>query len=81
MISLTAADYKSAKKYRSNLLKRRISNPTERLAVYPTRPEGAEAPSPGQHPGYMECGLCRPVRAKAFNTYLTFLPAGNKVLK
>ena len=30
------------------------------------RPEGAEAPSPGQHPGLLRTQTCRPVRAKAF---------------
>ena len=32
---------------------------------YPTRPEGAEALSPGQHPGLFWTQTCRPVRAKA----------------
>ena len=31
----------------------------------PTRPERAEAPSPGQHPGLLRTQTCRPVRAKA----------------
>ena len=30
------------------------------------RPERAEAPSPGQHPGLLRTQTCRPVRAKAF---------------
>ena len=30
------------------------------------RPERAEAPSPGQHPGLRWTQACRPVRAKAF---------------
>ena len=32
----------------------------------PTRPERAEAPSPGQRPGLLWTQTCRPVRAKAF---------------
>ena len=31
----------------------------------PTRPEGAEALSPGQRPGLLRTQTCRPVRAKA----------------
>ena len=31
------------------------------------RPERAEAPSPGQHPGYLRAQTCRPVRAKALH--------------
>ena len=31
-----------------------------------TRPERAEAPSPGHRPGYMWTQACRPVGAKAF---------------
>ena len=31
----------------------------------PTRPEGAEALSPGQRPGLFWTQTCRPVRAKA----------------
>ena len=34
----------------------------------PTRPERAEAPSPGHRPGLLWAQTCRPVRAKAFNT-------------
>ena len=34
--------------------------------VSPTRPERAEAPSPGQRPGCLWMQTCRPVRAKAF---------------
>ena len=30
-----------------------------------TRPEGAEAPSPGHRPGLLRAKTCRPVRAKA----------------
>ena len=33
--------------------------------VSPTRPEGAEAPSPGHRPGCLWTQICRPVRAKA----------------
>ena len=36
--------------------------------VSPTRPERAEALSPGQRPGLLRSQTCRPVRAKAFNT-------------
>ena len=32
---------------------------------YPTRPERAEALSPGQRPGLLRTQTCRPVRAKA----------------
>ena len=32
----------------------------------PTRPERAEAPSPGHRPGLLRMQTCRPVRAKAF---------------
>ena len=32
---------------------------------FPTRPEGAEALSPGQRPGLLRMIACRPVRAKA----------------
>ena len=32
----------------------------------PTRPERAEAPSPGQRPGLLRALAYRPVRAKAF---------------
>ena len=32
----------------------------------PTRPERAEAPSPGHRPGLLWAQTCRPVRAKAF---------------
>ena len=33
--------------------------------IPPTRPERAEAPSPGQRPGKIWTQVCRPVRAKA----------------
>ena len=33
--------------------------------VSPTRPERAEAPSPGHRPGCLWTQICRPVRAKA----------------
>ena len=33
--------------------------------VNPTRPERAEAPSPGHRPGELWMQACRPVRAKA----------------
>ena len=38
---------------------------TELSQVRPTRPERAEAPSPGQRPGLLRTQTCRPVRAKA----------------
>ena len=38
---------------------------TELSQVSPTRPERAEAPSPGQRPGLLRTQTCRPVRAKA----------------
>ena len=44
---------------------------------YPTRPEGAEALSPGQRPGLLWTQGCRPVRAKALKLsgkYIKLLP-------
>ena len=42
--------------------------------VSPTRPERAEAPSPGHRPGLLWAQTCRPVRAKALkNQALTKL--------
>ena len=38
----------------------------------PTRPEGAEALSPGQRPGLSCSQTCRPVRAKALNIARSF---------
>ena len=35
------------------------------VTLSPTRPEGAEAHSPGQRPGLFWAVICRPVRAKA----------------
>ena len=35
------------------------------VPLSPTRPEGAEAHSPGQRPGLFWAVICRPVRAKA----------------
>ena len=35
------------------------------VTLSPTRPEGAEAHSPGQRPGLFGAVTCRPVRAKA----------------
>ena len=40
----------------------------------PTRPERAEAPSPGQRPGYYWHIQKRPVRAKALKTLESFCP-------
>ncbi len=40
----------------------------------PTRPERAEAPSPGHRPGCLWTQTCRPVRAKAFK-YLAIYKA------
>ena len=40
----------------------------------PTRPERAEAPSPGQRPGLLRTQTCRPVRAKALKLVIAFLP-------
>ena len=37
--------------------------------VSPTRPERAEAPSPGHRPGCLWTQTCRPVRAKAFKKH------------
>ena len=38
----------------------------------PTRPEGAEALSPGQHPGLLRALAYRPVRAKALTFQAKF---------
>ena len=38
----------------------------------PTRPEGAEALSPGQRPGLFGAVTCRPVRAKALKLLAIF---------
>ena len=35
------------------------------MHVSSTRPERAEAPSPGHHPGLLRTQACRPVRAEA----------------
>ena len=35
------------------------------ITLFPTRPEGAEAHSPGHRPGLFWAVTCRPVRAKA----------------
>ena len=35
------------------------------ITLFPTRPEGAEALSPGHRPGLFWAVTCRPVRAKA----------------
>ena len=37
----------------------------QEVTLYSTRPEGAEALSPGQRPGLFGAVTCRPVRAKA----------------
>ena len=37
----------------------------QEVTLSPTRPEGAEAHSPGQRPGLFGAVTCRPVRAKA----------------
>ena len=37
------------------------------ITLFPTRPERAEAHSPGQRPGLFWAVTCRSVRAKAFN--------------
>ena len=47
---------------------------TEVSQVSPTRPERAEAPSPGHRPGCLWAQTCRPVRAKAFK-YLAIYKA------
>jgi len=38
---------------------------------FPTRPERAEALSPGQRPGLLRAQTCRPVRAKALKLQAT----------
>ena len=38
------------------------------VTLSPTRPEEAEAHSPGQRPGLFGAVTCRPVRAKSFKT-------------
>jgi hypothetical protein len=47
---------------------------TQVSQVSPTRPERAEAPSPGHRPGCLWTQTCRPVRAKAFK-YLAIYKA------
>ena len=37
----------------------------QEITIFPTRPERAEALSPGQRPGLFWAVTCRPVRAKA----------------
>ena len=46
-------------------------NLTELSQVSPTRPERAEAPSPGHRPGLLQTQTCRPVRAKALKLQAT----------
>ena len=41
----------------------------------PTRPERAEAPSPGHRPGLLRMQTCRPVRAKALCIICEFFKA------
>ena len=50
--------------------------------VSPTRPERAEAPSPGQRPGLLWTQTCRPVRAKAFKKqeFIRLLPLQGALL-
>ena len=42
------------------------------VTLSPTRPEGAEAHSPGQRPGLFGAVTCRPVRAKALKLLAIF---------
>ena len=50
----------------NSLFKFRKFCPTRPVSqVSPTRPERAEAPSPGHRPGCLWTQTCRPVRAKA----------------
>ena len=42
------------------------------VTLSPTRPEGAEAHSPGQRPGCLWTQICRPVRAKALKLLAIF---------
>ena len=56
-----------------------INHLTEVSQVSPTRPERAEAPSPGHRPGCLWAQTCRPVRAKAFKylaIFKAFAPTG-----
>jgi len=45
------------------------------ITLSPTRPEGAEALSPGQRPGLFWAVACRPVRAKALKPLAILLLA------
>ena len=47
-----------------------------------TRPERAEAPSPGHRPGLLRTQTCRPVRAKAlkYQEFIRLLPLQGAVL-
>ena len=47
------------------MIKRRNISIIQVSQVSPTRPEGAEALSPGHRPGLFCAQTCRPVRAKA----------------
>ena len=42
------------------------------VTLSPTRPEGAEAHSPGQRPGLFWAIICRPVRAKALKLLVIY---------
>ena len=53
---------------------RKKNHLTKVSQVSPTRPERAEAPSPGHRPGCLWAQTCRPVRAKAFK-YLAIYKA------
>ena len=45
------------------------------VTISPTRPEGAEALSPGHRPGLFGAVACRPVRAKALKPLVILLLA------
>ena len=45
------------------------------ITLFPTRPERAEAHSPGQRPGLFWAVACRPVRAKALKPLVILLLA------
>ncbi|MBV3431362.1 hypothetical protein KSW92_18005, partial [Prevotella copri] len=49
----------------------KVGSLTQVSQVSPTRPERAEAPSPGHRPGCLWTQNCRPVRAKAFKYLAT----------
>ena len=66
----------NAKQIIRNKLRKHIKNHQLSQMNGPTRPERAEAPSPGHRPGLLRTQTCRPVRAKALKSrqYIRLLP-------